>query len=75
MKFKVGIQEVELTCNGLYEAENNDKDAYSLLNDICLAYDFAGQYLKSKGSDTLAKDFTEKANKLFYILCDAGAFD
>lgn len=69
-------REIDITCKGLYnDRRANNADLTSVLNDISIAYREAAEIRRMRGRNASAKDFEEKARKLYEICKELGAYD
>lgn len=69
-------REINITCKGLYnEKRSNKDDLMSVLNEISIAYREAAKYRRLRGYDASADDFEEKAQALYKICKELGAYD
>jgi len=70
------FREINITCKGMYnEKRANNDDLTSVLNEISIAYHEAAQYNREHGHSTIADDYEKKANKLYHICKELGAYD
>lgn len=69
------FREINITCKGMYnEKRANNADLISVLNEISIVYSEASKYNRENGHDIVAKDYEEKAHKLYNICKELGAY-
>ena len=69
-------REINITCKGLYNDKRaNNDDLVSVLNELSIAYTEAAQLRRMQGLNASARDFEEKAHKLYVICKECGAYD
>lgn len=75
IKFSDGVQEVTVTARGLWGDRTNKKDTIAFLNELSLVYGYAAKYEDMSGHAAMARGFREKANDIFQMLKEIGAYD
>lgn len=76
MKIKMNSQEIEIKAKGLYNNNRtNNKDLIAILNELSIVYGDAAKYNAELGYDGFAADFQSKADILYKICDELGAYN
>ena len=74
MKFKLGRWEIDFTAKYGFNKRANKSDLISVLNELSIVYADAAKYNETMHAYALAKDFNEKADVLYKLCKEMGAY-
>lgn len=74
MKFKLGRCELDLTAKYGFNKRANKEDLISVLNELSIVYSEAAKYNEMLTANATAKDFREKADVLYKLCEEMGAY-
>ena len=74
MTIKLGAFELNLTAKYNFNKRSNKDDMISLLNELSLVYAEAAKYNETIFANAVAKDYKKKADQLYKICEEMGAY-
>ena len=74
MKIKIGALELDITAKYSFNKRANKEDLTSVLNELSLVYSEAARYNETIHAYAVAKDYKKKADKLYKICEEMGAY-
>lgn len=74
MKIKLGKFELDLTAKYSFNKRANKDDLTSVLNELSLVYSEAARYNEAIHADAIAEDYRKKADQLYKLCEEMGAY-
>lgn len=74
MKLKIAEWEVEIKAHNEFSQRHNKYDVMSLLNEISLICDYASQYMKQDGCESISRRYYNIGDDIYRALKENGAY-